>query len=505
MAANMAFSRSRSYGRTVRRSGASLDGTLSNWVNRMISSRTGEREKDMLSGRALDLYTNDALGHALLEGALIETVGIGLSPIFTPRHVWLGRSQEWATEFESAARRIWSTWGLGVHLWADAQRRLNFYSLQALTYFQWKLYGIGIMQVVTRKDALRPLSVALLPICPTRLATPTNAKGDVYDGIEIDTYGAPVAAYIRKPESPMGGAVDCFDKVEIYDRETGLPKLLLTCGVRNVAEYRADSMYAPIVKTLRDANDFMDAVVVSALVRNLVVGFIQNATSSVGPDTPFQDRVHEIDKGTFIEGGKNEVPHFFNHPAAPPDLAVMNSAVLDRAGMATSRGAENVMRKFQASYSASKASFEKSSEVSEFEHIQLNTRFNQPALCWMLYEAVARSYLPVSDIRDFVSNMDSYCAVRWLPAPMRQIDREKAAKGDALRLSNGTTTLAQICGEQGKDWREEMEQRAKEKRMQQDLEKQYGISLSEAAPAVQEQPQDSENTDNKDSSDDEKQ
>lgn len=478
--ANRAFSRKRSYGKTVRRSGASIQGTMANYVTTVISERMAEREKARVVERALDLYTNDSMGHGVVEGGLIETVGIGLTPSFTPRAEWLGKDTAWAELFEQRANQMFNRWGLGVHLWCDAQRRLNFYALQALQYFQWKIFGIGLAQVVVRSDALRPLGLALLPVCPTRLGTPSDATGEVFDGIEIGKYGEPTHAFIRKSDRPVGNTTDCYDRVAIRDPKTGLPKLLLTCDVRNVAEYKQDSIYATLIKTLRDANDMSDAVLVGAVVRNLYVGFINavgQGAMGANKNLDIEDRIIQTDNGTILQGLKGESMDWFSHTAAPQNLTDLTSMIHDRIGVGTVRGQENILRKYQASYSASKASFEKAEEVAAYEHTILNRAFNAPVMAWMLYEMCLRSLLPVTSSEHFIANIDAYYSAEFLPQPMRQIDRKKAAEADVIGLNSNTTSLKDVYGRDGKDWRVETEQRAKELKHLQDLEEKYGVSL----------------------------
>lgn len=486
--ANRAFSRKRSYGKTVRRSGASIQGTMANYVSTVISERMAEREKSRVVERALDLYTNDSMGHGVIEGGLIETVGIGLTPSFTPRAEWIGKDAAWAELFESRANQMFNRWGLGVHLWCDAQRRLDMYGLQALQYFQWKIFGIGLAQVVVRKDPLRPLGLAILPICPSRLGTPSNATGEVFDGIEIGKYGEPTHAYIRKPDRPTGNTADCFERVPIRDEKTGLPKLLLTCDVRNVAEYKQDSIYATLIKTLRDANDMSDAVLVGAVVRNLYVGFI-NAVGATGADKNLsvEERIIQTDNGTILQGLKGESMDWFSHTAAPQNLTDLTSMIHDRIGVGTVRGQENILRKYQASYSASKASFEKAEEVAAYEHTILNRAFNAPVMAWMLYEMCLRTLLPVASAAHFIANIDAYYSAEFLPQPMRQIDRKKAAEADVIALNSNTTSLKDVYGRDGKDWRVETEQRAKEKKHIKELEEKYGVSLSAVAPVAEDE------------------
>lgn len=478
---------SRYRGRHARRHGASVQGQLANWTNSLVTRAQAERDMALTADRALDLYTNDAMAHGVLETLLVEAVGIGLTPQPTPGSDWLGKTPEWEDEFRTAALRIWEAWGLDCRNFCDAGGRLDYYGLQGLAFFNWKLFGIGVAQVIAKKRPGAPLSLCLLNIDPFRLVTPNDAKGaDIYDGVEVDSDGLPMAVWVRKPGaairmSPPGSACT---RIDVYDKETGLPRVLLVCDVRNVAEYRQDSVLGSMISEIRNSNDLAEAVVVGAMVRNLFTLFVQDfGQGAVSQDTPLEQRVLEMEKGTVLKGHKNEKPHFFSHQAAPTGYSELFGGIVERLGMATGRGAENVLRKFQASYSAARANMEKAEQFNQVDHRTMVNRFIQPTWCWMLYEAMLRDLVPISRA-EFEANMYAVTRAGHMAQPMRHIDREKTAKATVLELAENYRTLAEVCAERGTDWRETMKQRAKELAFRRKLEERYGVNLSlETAPA----------------------
>ena len=128
--------------------------------------------------------------------------------------------------------------------WCDAQRRLDYYGLQGLSYFNWKLYGIGVFQVIAKKRSMAPLSTCLLPIDPFRLVTPSDRTDkEIYDGVEVDQDGEAVKVWFRNPNTTIARptAANCTS-FDVWDKKTALPRILLVTGVRNIAEYRQDSV-----------------------------------------------------------------------------------------------------------------------------------------------------------------------------------------------------------------------------------------------------------------------
>jgi capsid protein len=340
---------------------------------------------------------------------------------------------------------------------------MNIYMLQALALFMWKLDGIGVFQIVAKDAPYRPLSLSVLPIDPGRLVTPTDLQGsdNVYDGIELDDNGAPVAAYILKPtrygmQYSSARMADCA-RIQVNNSVTGLPNLLLVCDVRNVAEYRQDSILGSMIKEIRDSNDFVDAALVKALISNLMTVFIQGYYNSSSPPD-WADRIKEIEKGTILMGNEGEIPHFLSNDTPGPGYDIMNASIVGRLGMATGRGPENVSKAYTASYSASQASMENAERLNDSDRAILVNRFCQPIHALMQYEAALRGLLPVKSVDQFLANLHAYTKTEWLPPKLRPIDKLKAAKADQSRLGNMTRTWSDIYGEMSKDWRSQISQ-----------------------------------------------
>ncbi|RLB88630.1 MAG: hypothetical protein DRH26_13185, partial [Deltaproteobacteria bacterium] len=156
-------------GRHFKRAGAALQGTLSNWVTAIVHSRIAEIEKRKVSNRAWDLYLNDAMAKGIIEGLVVEAINTGITPQPHPMFEWLGKDSAWQNEYQKKAYDLFEIWGLDFRNFCDATGRCNIYMLQALAFFQWKLEGIGVFQVVMQKEKSRPLALSVLPIDPGRL------------------------------------------------------------------------------------------------------------------------------------------------------------------------------------------------------------------------------------------------------------------------------------------------------------------------------------------------
>lgn len=478
---NLVSYSSRSRGRHAFRAAASKAGPLSGWTQSLVDRHLAERQRKDVSNRGLDLYTNDSVAHGVLEALVVETIGTGITASPSTRHERVGRDADWGDQYKGAAFRCWEEHGLDFRNFCDATRRLNLYGLQALAFFTWKLSGIGLFQKVSVKGPGRKLCQATLPIDPERMGTPFGrTSAEIYDGVEVDSNGAPIAVHLRKPGvTSLHPSIHQMDRFEIYDKETGLPRIYLVCDVRNIAEYRQDSILGTIAPEIYFRKDMQLAFLIGQAVRNNFVAFVQDyGGSNITKDTPWNERIHETSKGTLLLGGKNEKPYFFNHSNSAVGLKEVNDAVTTDIGIGTGRGAENVKRQYQQSYSASKANMEKSDQFCDYERetVMVN-RFCQPEYAWMTYESCLRGALPGVSKKDFLANLYEFTRCRHLPQPTRYLDKEKQAKANGLDRRNGFLLMEEVWGEKGMSAKEAMRRFADEIKDLKKISDEIGVDL----------------------------
>lgn len=103
----------------------------------------------------------------------------------------------------------------------------------------------------------------------------------------------------------------------------------------------------------------------------------------------------------------------------------------------------------------------------------------QDELIYKFCREVYRSWLDFMvlsgeiDIPDYYSNSYKYQNHVWIPPGWSWIDPLKDIKASQYAVSSGMDTLANICAENGKDWRETMQQI----KVEQDYAKKLGIEL----------------------------
>lgn len=487
-------------GRSFNRAGASHRGTNAKWKPSLISRMQAEREKKLTSTRSWDLYTNTAMGRGIISGAKIDTIGTGLTPLPTLSPQQLGITGDAARELTQAQIDAFMLWGFDPRHFCDGQARQNFYQLQGWGYLSWKLDGIGIFQVsFEEEDDIRPSRLILTPIDSGRLKTPVRAAGRsaaingkaIYDGIEVDSRGKPIALHLTKGNNPgLASANLATERFSIWSEKTGLPEFLLITGVDNIAEYRQGSMLEPIMKLIRDTEELQDAALVGALTAQLFSIVMGKSAVTGGGDGgdpeqqnsnkgtyDWEDAVYQLMSGTIIEAPLGMEPKSIETGKPGPNFDAHMDQLKEHAGTATQRGKENMTRTYQSSFSASIANILAADRVSDDDRVVMDSCFNQPAWSWHCYGLAVTGQAPLPVGIDPVRDLYLYSAATFLPPPPKVLQPLPAAKANQIKLETGETTLSEVWSKNNKDPEKSFQQLAADKAKMLELQNTFGVDL----------------------------
>ncbi len=103
-------------------------------------------------------------------------------------------------------------------------------------------------------------------------------------------------------------------------------------------------------------------------------------------------------------------------------------------------------------------------------------------------EVIISAYLAGTiKLPDFWAKKEDYLRHRWIPPGWTWIDPLKEIMANQKAIESGQDNLANICARTGYDWREVMEQRAKELAFQKELEEKYGVKMTEGGKPIAQQ------------------
>ena len=286
------------------------------------------------------------------------------------------------------------------------------------------------------------------------------------DGIRLDDWGNPISyrvltSHPGDPQFPLEAKTYKADKVLHWYRRT------------TPEQHRGLSEVTSALMLFQYLRRYTYSVVrASEIAADLALILKTDAPDVYGGDVPVDSPIIETD---FSRGSTVTLPEGFDATQlkAEQPTAQFSTLVDELLGaIGASLGLPRlIMRKSATGFTYASARVDLS-EMERFvaiERDELTDSILAPILAAFLKEwsLVNRAELPEA-------------AVSWYFAESigNKIDPQKEAAAQQLRLANGTTTLAIEFSATGRDWEEELEQRAKELKKQKELEEKYGVQFA---------------------------
>lgn len=279
-------------------------------------------------------------------------------------------------------------------------------------------------------------------------------KGDkVVGGIELNTYNRPVGYWIRQY------AVDGAQIIE----PVWLPAedVIFLFTKRRPSQIREISDVAPTITRIRDANEFMTAVSVKERIAACLSIFIKKELPTTGIG-----RTNAAGPARMDYAGKTISPGMMMELNAGDDIQVVNPT-----GQATD--AASYIKLQQRLIGAGQGiSYEAASrDMSETNYSSARQGIIEDELTYAeekeliaevmdeVYETFLISLYLAGNLTapDFWENKESYMAHVWIQAPKKWIDPQKEANANKTALQTGQKTFKQIAAEQGRDWKEHVD------------------------------------------------
>lgn len=341
--------------------------------------------------------------HPVAVGArgtyLDRVVGTGLALVPQPDLQVLGWSAERGEEWRRMVRAEWGLWADSTE--CDIRGALDFYQLQRLVAGARADSGDAFTVLPDApRTGLMPYALRLQVIEADRVGNP----GGLADTAEI-------AGGIRR--SPEGKALSCF----VYDRHPGALSvvgdryagrwvdMVGATGRRRILHHwqptrpeqtRGVPWFAPIVALLKDLDTYSDAEIKAAVVSAFFTVFIKTSGGNVAPvfgaqqpGTAQPDDTLQMGPAAVLGLAPNEEAQFANPNRPNPQFGTFVEQVLAQIGMALHIPVELLIKRFNASYSASKAAFLDAWMFFRTQRMWLASSFCQPVYETWLAEAVA--------------------------------------------------------------------------------------------------------------------
>ncbi|WP_162419655.1 phage portal protein [Microvirga brassicacearum] len=439
----------------------------------------------LAAARAIDAIQNNGFMSGIVDASAASVVGQGLQLASRPDGEALGWSETYKEEWAAKVEREFRAWA-NVPMEVDGGARMTFYQMQIAAYKCWMFYGeILAMLPMRRRQAGGSLTkILLLP--PSRIADETEEYNRLVHGVRMDDLGAPIAYRIRQ-KSQFGYEVS--KEFRARDRD-GRPNVLHIFDP-SIASPRGISPLAPVLKVCQQVDQLADATIAAALLQTMFAATIQNQTSGLagfsgllteeeqaGGKTLDMDVFMDAQNAWYDSNGLNlnthgRIAHLFPndklefHEAKHPSENYDNFAGWLMREIARCAGLtyeEATMDFRSATYSSVRMG------TAQIWPIVLNRRtnivnpFSQAGFEAWLEEKIGEGRIPFpGGLEAFFRNKAAACGAWWNGPAAPQADDLKTARAHQTLKDMGATTLEAVSASYGRDWRDDMKQRARER------------------------------------------
>lgn len=422
-------------------------------------------QRDLVKARARYLENNSDIAGAAVGGIVRNVVGTGIKPQARTGDERLNK------EIES----LWKEWTRPEN--CDITGQQTFEEMQAMLLRRKIVDGEILVKKVINRRGRFPLKLQVIKsdLLSQYLIRAPKTNNVIRSGIELNDHLQPLAYWIDK-KTPDGYTE--------YDPDRVRADEIIHLWTRSQPDQiRGMSDLTPIIKRLKDTQDYLDAETVAAKIAACFSVFITTQTGAPGmvgrignTKDPEKKKIQSIRPGMikYLAPGESVTTANPSRGIASAKDYVSIQERLAGAGLGLSY--ELMSRDFNSSsFSAARQGMLEDRKT--FEPIQ---QFLSAHLCTPIYREWMDTCVLAGllDIPDYFANREAYQAVEWVTPGWSWIDPQKEVNADISAIQNGGKTLSQWCAERGYDWREQLEQMALEKETAESL----GLKLAVHTP-----------------------
>ena len=417
-----------------------------NWrVVNQSAEYTDKYSRDNVRARARDLERNSDMMNSVIGAYKRNVIGGG----------YILQAKTGSDELNDSIETAWKKWCKKQN--CDVTGTQSFTQMMRMCMKRKKIDG-GIL-IVKRytSDGFLPFKLQTFEVdeLDSSQMTPQNIGNKVVGGIELNEFNRPVGYWIRQyPVDNLALTTPVY--IEAKD-------VIFLYTKHRPSQIREMSDMSPTITRIRDANEFMVAVSVKERIAACLSVFIKKTIPTTGIGRGIgvgQGSLHDYQ-------GKSITPGMIKELNAGDEIQVVNPA-----GQATD--AASYIKLQQRLVGAGQGiSYEATSrDMSESNYSSTRQGIIEDEMTYaeekeMLTEVMDEIFetfvisLWLSgniQIKDFWKNKDKYLDHTWIIAPKKWIDPQKEANANRIALNTGQKTFKQIAAEQGKDWKEQIEE-----------------------------------------------
>lgn len=427
-----------------------------NWrVINESAEMTDRFGRDNVRARARDLERNSDIMNSVIGAYKRNVFGGG----------YRLRANCGNESLDNQLERLWKIWCKKQN--CDVTGTQSFNALMRMAIKRKKIDGGIIFLKRYTSGGLVPFKLQALEVdeLDADSMRPYSKGNKVVGGIEYNSYNRPVGYWIK--QYSIDG-MDVINPVYIEAKD-----VIFFFTKNRPSQIREMSDMTPTITRIRDVNEFMRAVSVKERILSCLAVFIKRAMPEAGQG-PGRGGIRGTTAGTDGAGeeryqGKTLTPGMIQYLNQGDEAQVVNPS-----GQATDATAYT-KQEIRLIGSGQGLSYETTSrDMSESNYSSARQGSIEDDLTYMedkeqlieimdeIYETFVISLVLAGkvEIADFWNSKETYLDHNWIHAPKRWIDPMKEANANKIALNTGQKTWADLAAENGKDWKEQIDEMA---------------------------------------------
>jgi len=464
---------------------------LASWIPRSKSADGAWLpDRDLAVSRIQDLARNDGWASGALRTKLINVLGSRMKLQVRPDYRALGLDYEWSVEWSRDVEARFANYAEDPDYHCDIRQLQSVYGIVQTAFCDFLTSGdaIALAHWLPRNGG--QFATTFQGVDADRLSNPHEKRDTEHlkGGIETDRFGRPAYYHFRNahPGDRMVSRNSySWSKVS---RKTKFGRLKVIHYFRHErpGQTRGKSMFTPIIERLKMHTKHSRTALQAAVLNCVLAAFIESPvdTGIMGElfeggeheqVLAYQDGRAEFHKNRGLKLNGVQVPQLFpgekfsfssvSHPG--PDYAQFEQAVLRNIAAGLGISYEQLSNNWSdTNYSSARASLLEAWKVMTFERLEFSQHFIRHMYGLWLEEAIYKGIVKLpATAPSFQTAKAAYMRCRLIGPPRGWVDPVKEAQASQLRMEIGISSLEQECAEQGLDYEEVLDQRARELKM----------------------------------------
>lgn len=413
---------------------------------------------EILRKRSRNTYMAGGIGTSAIKLLKSNVVGSGLKLKCKLDFELLGISEADAKKWSRDVEKRFHFWANSKN--CDIMGLNNFYELQGVNLLGTLLNGDSFTFISYDENKTLQLNT----VESDRISTPNNIEGKVnssqdvielnnggiiVSGIELNPQGKAEAVYVSNTYNEENKE---WQRIKINNAYSGLPNVLHSFETERAGQTRGVPFLSQVLEMIKQLTRYTDAEILANIINSFFVAFIHTEDKGQIPLTQQiseeesilnrQERAnnYEISPGAINVLGTNEKVTFGDPKRPNTGFNTFLESMCKIIGGTLEIPYEMLLKSFNSSYSASRASLLESWKVFRAKREWIVSDYCQPIYEIWLFQQVATGKIKADGFLNDEHKRKLWCESIWIGSSPGQIDPIKEVNASILRVQNGFST-----------------------------------------------------------------